>query len=108
MKAGKEHRVPCLIQRSPSSSRFMNFASPISSFLVKLRPAAFEHGVRETVGADEGDEFTPHGFRSAFRDWAGDETSFLDDVAEQALAHHVGDATERPTGEPTRSKSGVS
>ena len=39
--------------------------------------------------------FTVHGFRSAFRDWAGDETSFPRDVAEQALAHRVGDATER-------------
>jgi integrase len=36
-----------------------------------------------------------HGFRSAFRDWAGDETSFPREVAEQALAHRVGDATER-------------
>ena len=41
------------------------------------------------------DQYTPHGFRSAFRDWAGDATSFPRDVAEQALAHRVGDATER-------------
>ena len=40
------------------------------------------------------DQYTPHGFRSAFRDWAGDETSFSRDVAGQALAHRVGDATE--------------
>jgi integrase len=39
-------------------------------------------------------EYTAHGFRSAFRDWAGDATSFPRDVAEQALAHRVGDATE--------------
>ena len=41
------------------------------------------------------DSYTPHGFRPAFRDWAGDATSFPRDVAEQALAHAVGDATER-------------
>ena len=40
------------------------------------------------------DQYTPRGFRSAFRDWAGDTKSFPRDVAEQALAHRVGDATE--------------
>ena len=38
---------------------------------------------------------TVHGFRSAFRDWAAEETSFPREVAEAALAHVVGDATER-------------
>jgi integrase len=36
-----------------------------------------------------------HGFRSTFRDWAGDETSYAREVAEAALAHKVGDATEQ-------------
>jgi hypothetical protein len=40
-------------------------------------------------------QFTAHGFRSAFRDWAGDETQFPREVAEAALAHAVGDETER-------------
>lgn len=38
---------------------------------------------------------TVHGFRSSFRDWAGDETRFPREVAEAALAHKVGDAAER-------------
>ena len=38
---------------------------------------------------------TVHGFRSSFRDWAAEETSFPREVAEAALAHVVGDATER-------------
>jgi len=38
---------------------------------------------------------TVHGFRSTFRDWCGDCTSFPREVAEQALAHVVADATER-------------
>ncbi len=41
------------------------------------------------------EQFTPHGFRSAFRDWAGDETTFPREIAEAALAHRVGDETER-------------
>jgi integrase len=37
---------------------------------------------------------TVHGFRSSFRDWAGDCTAFPRELAEAALAHAVGDATE--------------
>ena len=36
----------------------------------------------------------PHGFRSTFRDWAGEYTNYPREVAELALAHKVGDATE--------------
>lgn len=39
--------------------------------------------------------FVPHGFRSSFRDWAGETTEFPREVAEAALAHTVGDETER-------------
>jgi hypothetical protein len=38
---------------------------------------------------------TVHGMRSAFRDWAGNETSFPREVAEAALAHTVGSQVER-------------
>jgi hypothetical protein len=40
-------------------------------------------------------DVTVHGFRSAFRDWAGERTSFPCEIAEAALAHLVGDAVER-------------
>ena len=40
-------------------------------------------------------EATVHGFRSAFRDWAGERTHFPREIAEAALAHLVGDAVER-------------
>jgi len=36
-----------------------------------------------------------HGFRSSFRDWCGEETSFPREIAEQALAHTTGSAVER-------------
>ena len=39
--------------------------------------------------------FTVHGFRSSFRDWAAEETDHPREVAETALAHVYGDATER-------------
>lgn len=37
---------------------------------------------------------TVHGFRSTFRDWAGDCTSYPKEIIETCLAHVVGDATE--------------
>ena len=39
-------------------------------------------------------DVTVHGFRSTFRDWAGDRTTFDRDVIEAALAHTIGDKTE--------------
>jgi integrase len=36
----------------------------------------------------------PHGFRSAFRDWAAERTNFPNFVVEMALAHTVGDKVE--------------
>lgn len=38
--------------------------------------------------------FTVHGFRSTFRDWAGDRTNFPREVIEAALAHVIEDETE--------------
>jgi integrase len=38
--------------------------------------------------------YTVHGLRSAFRDFAGDRTDHPREIAEMALAHRVGDATE--------------
>jgi integrase len=37
---------------------------------------------------------TVHGFRSSFRDWAAERTAFPREVAEQALAHTIGDKVE--------------
>ena len=37
---------------------------------------------------------TPHGFRSSFRDWAGDKTNFQREVIEAAMAHVMGDKAE--------------
>jgi integrase len=42
-----------------------------------------------------GKAVVPHGFRSTFRTWAGDKTNFPRELLEKALAHLVGDETER-------------
>ena len=39
-------------------------------------------------------ELTVHGFRSCFRDWASELTSYPGELAEAALGHVVGDKVE--------------
>ena len=41
------------------------------------------------------DSITVHGFRSTFRDWAGEATSFAREVIEMALAHTIESKAER-------------
>jgi integrase len=38
---------------------------------------------------------TTHGFRSTFRDWAGEATHYPREICEAALAHAVGNAVEQ-------------
>jgi integrase len=40
-------------------------------------------------------DVTVHGFRSSFKDWASDETSYPDELSEEALAHVIGSAVRR-------------
>ena len=40
------------------------------------------------------DDLTAHGFRSSFRDWAAETTTYPAGVVEMALAHAVGDKVE--------------
>lgn len=96
MKAGRIHRVP-LTPAAVAVLQRMEPGQPTDLIMPgerKRRPMsnmAFAMLMRRMkVG-----HFTPHGFRSAFRDWAGDETEFPRELAEAALAHTVGDQTER-------------
>ena len=47
-----------------------------------------------TLGRMNRGDITAHGFRSTFRDWAAERTSFPSEVVEMALAHVVDDKTE--------------
>lgn len=96
MKAGKEHRVPL-------SDRALAILDEVAPFRTgdhlfpgqrrgrPLSNAAFDALLTRMKITD----VTPHGFRSSFRDWAGEATAFPREVAEAALAHAVGDETER-------------
>jgi integrase len=50
-------------------------------------------GMGYGVNAERGD-YVPHGFRSSFRDWSGEVSSFPRDVAEMALAHVIENKVE--------------
>jgi integrase len=96
MKAGREHRVPlspCALDilRSAEKMRTGDYVFPGQRRGKPLSAMALAKVLRR-AGLED---VTVHGFRSAFRDWAGNETSFTRDVAEAALAHAVGDMTER-------------
>jgi integrase len=49
--------------------------------------------VLERMGISN-DEATPHGFRSAFRDWGAEMGDYPNELLEMALAHAVGDKVE--------------
>lgn len=53
-----------------------------------------ENAFRSTLNAMHLN-FTAHGFRSTFKDWASDCQDFPDEVSELALAHKVGDSVRR-------------
>jgi integrase len=91
MKAGREHRVPL-------SSRAVEIVERMAEIRTGNLVFAGQRRRRPLSGAVMGalvTGATVHGFRSSFRDWAGEETSFPREIAEQALAHATGDATER-------------
>jgi integrase len=96
MKAGKEHRVPLspravALVKALRDTQMNDFIFPGEKKDAPLSSMAFAMLMRRM----KVDQYTAHGFRSAFRDWAGDETSFPRELAEAALAHRVGDETER-------------
>jgi integrase len=53
------------------------------------------HKARPWIDPRQGRRIVPHGFRSTFRTWGGDETNFAREILEKAMAHAVGDETER-------------
>ncbi|RIY03479.1 DUF4102 domain-containing protein [Aureimonas flava] len=95
MKAAKEHRVP-LVPRAVEILKLLHEARTGDHVFPGQKPGRpLSNMAMEMLLRRMKVDVTVHGFRSAFRDWAGEETSFPREVAEQALAHTVGDATER-------------
>ena len=53
----------------------------------------FMRGLGYGPSGEQGN-YVPHGFRSSFRDWTGEVTSYPRDVAEMALAHTIENKVE--------------
>jgi integrase len=95
MKGGREHRVPLSdravqILKAMQTRKVSEFVFPGSKPNRPLSVMALEMVLRRAKI-----DATVHGFRSAFRDWAGERTAFARELAEAALAHLVGDQVER-------------
>lgn len=96
MKAKREHRVP-LSERAMEIILAMK-QTELSDMVFpgqEPRKPLSDMSLAAVLKRMEKPEFTVHGFRSSFRDWAAENTNFPRELAEQALAHIVGDATER-------------
>ena len=91
MKSGREHRIPlspraieiAREQEGPYLFPGLRNGDPLSNMaMLKLL---------RRMGRDD---ITTHGFRSTFRDWAAECTSYPNEVCEMALAHAIGDKVE--------------
>lgn len=95
MKMGKEHRVPLCpraveIVKKLTEIRWGDYLFPGNEINKHLSNMSMLMLLRRM--GREG--ITVHGFRSTFRDWAGETTSFPGDVCELVLAHRIEDDAE--------------
>jgi integrase len=100
-KGGREHRVPLpqaaldvlAKAKHPDGVRPEDWVFP--SLFRKGKPLSTAAMERVLEDMSLKGKATVHGFRSTFRDWAGDCTTFDRGTIEAALAHAIGDETER-------------
>lgn len=100
MKAAKEHRVPLSRQalelldgQGWGDTGAVVFPGVKGQALSDMSLTAVSRKLAFKDAA--GRVCVPHGLRSTFRDWAGEFTNYPRELAEQALAHAIGDATEQ-------------
>ncbi|UHD44147.1 integrase arm-type DNA-binding domain-containing protein [Aureimonas altamirensis] len=94
MKAGREHVVP-LPDRAVDMLRALRKTASGDLIFPGTKGNPLSDMSIAAVVKRQKLNVTVHGFRSAFRDWAGNETGFPREIAEEALAHTVGNAVER-------------
>lgn len=93
MKAGEEHRVPLSKEALDQLNALPRIVDTDLVFpSARLRPLS--DMTLTAVMRRLKLKAVPHGWRSTFRDWAGECTSYPREVAEQALAHSIGNKVE--------------
>ena len=94
MKAGKEHRVPL----SDAALKLMGERGDDSNLVfgsdAKAGKPISDMSMTAVLRRMKLNGVTVHGFRSSFRDWAGETTAFPREVIEAALAHRLKDKAE--------------
>ncbi|WP_420325909.1 tyrosine-type recombinase/integrase [Mameliella sp.] len=100
MKAHDEHRIPLSTSalRVLEKCKGMNDRVVFPSDRVRRDGSEFlgENALTSFLKKSMGrTDFTPHGFRSSFRDWASEYAQIPREVSERVLAHKVGSVVER-------------
>ena len=96
MKNGVDHRIPLasrcveILTRAQALSDGSRYVFPGRTPAKPLSNMVFLMALRRMQRSD----ITTHGFRSSFRDWAAERTSFPRAVCEATLAHTLRDKTE--------------
>ena len=104
MKGKREHQIPLsdaalrILKGLPKSSEFVfpgTKGQPLSDMSLTAVIRRMGEGVPSDWVDSGGARVTVHGFRSSFRMWAAEMTSYPREVAEHALAHQLPDVVER-------------
>ncbi|QJB67991.1 tyrosine-type recombinase/integrase [Parasphingorhabdus halotolerans] len=96
MKAGKAHSIPVTDAAVVVLERARIYYAPVSNLVFPgknvKRPLSDMTLLKVLRVAEL--PYTVHGFRSSFRDWVAEQTSYTGEVAEAALAHAVANKVE--------------
>lgn len=95
MKMRKEHRVPLSAQaialvKAQENTKQGDYVFPGAKYQKPLSNMA----MLQLLDRMKRNDITVHGFRSTFRDWAGETTHYPREVCEAALAHGIKDKAE--------------
>ncbi len=93
MKGAREHRAP-LSDAAVAVLRAMPQERPESYVFKAAHGGRLSDMTISAVLRRLDVDAVPHGFRSTFRDWVAERTSYPNEVAEMALAHAVGNKVE--------------
>lgn len=96
MKAGNAHVVPLSDGALDVLARAKRLRSPVSDLVFPGQNPRLQLSDMTLLKIlrDKGADVTVHGFRSSFRDWVAEETSYPGEVAEAALAHTIPNRVE--------------
>ncbi len=97
MKAGATHEVP-LSDVAVAILKALMPEKPLPDAIVFAAPRGgqmSDMALSQLLKRMGRPDITVHGFRSTFRDWAGETTQFGREEVEMALAHTIESATER-------------